>query len=255
MRTPKIESHDRLSAALLAARTETSILVLLWGSGIAIGIVAHPTVLLLSLLAWQGVVYGAAPFMSWLAQRTKLSPESERRRRTERARERLVSVLRPVAIGSMAATCAVGCAFIVVIALARATPVTRSTPLPFLSAPERRVRGEFRCLKHRDVDHDDDVHDDNNLHDVDNLHDLHDVDVDDDNDRAIKWVNHDVFDHHHHTDQHYHCPNNYYNGGGLIGHGKEQDNIGRLERCTACPVGRAVSATTIGVRPRVGVSR
>jgi cellulose synthase/poly-beta-1,6-N-acetylglucosamine synthase-like glycosyltransferase len=117
LRTPKTESHDKLSAALLAARTESTIFVLLWGSGVAIGIVSHPTILLLALLAWQGVVYGAAPLMSWLAQRTHLTPALEQRRRSERARERLVTVLRPVALGTAAFATGAACTFVVVLAL------------------------------------------------------------------------------------------------------------------------------------------
>jgi cellulose synthase/poly-beta-1,6-N-acetylglucosamine synthase-like glycosyltransferase len=102
LRTPKTESHDKLSAALLAARAETFLWLLLWGTAIALGIVGHPTALLLGLVTWQGVVYAAAPLTSWLAQRTQLTPELERRRRSEESRERLMSVLKPVAVGSIA---------------------------------------------------------------------------------------------------------------------------------------------------------
>lgn len=141
LRTPKTESHDKLSAALLAARTESIILVLLWGSGIALGIVAHPTALLLALMAWQGVVYASAPIMSWLAQRTHLTPELERRRRTERARERLVRVMRPVAIGSVALAGAVVCAFVVVVALGTSNAGHPSNPF---SVPQRSgTKGPF----------------------------------------------------------------------------------------------------------------
>jgi hypothetical protein len=38
LRTPKTESHDKLSAALLAARAETLIWLLLWGSAVALGL-------------------------------------------------------------------------------------------------------------------------------------------------------------------------------------------------------------------------
>jgi glycosyltransferase involved in cell wall biosynthesis len=141
LRTPKTESHDSLTAALLAARTESIILILLWGSGIALGIVAHPTILLLALMAWQGVVYGSAPLMSRLAQRTQLTPELERRRRTERARERLVTVLRPVAIGSVLGAGVTACAFIVVIALGTSHPGHPTNPF---TVPQRSgTKGPF----------------------------------------------------------------------------------------------------------------
>jgi cellulose synthase/poly-beta-1,6-N-acetylglucosamine synthase-like glycosyltransferase len=117
LRTPKTESHDKLSAAFLAARSETIIFLLLWGSAVALGIVAHPTALLLGLLAWQGVVYAAAPLTSWLAQRTQLTPELEQRRRSETNRERLVAAIRPVAVGSLVLGGAAACVFVAVIGL------------------------------------------------------------------------------------------------------------------------------------------
>ncbi|HEX3841269.1 MAG TPA: glycosyltransferase [Acidimicrobiales bacterium] len=117
LRTPKTESHDKLSAAFLAARSETIIFLLLWGSAVALGVVSHPTALLLGLLAWQGVVYAAAPLTSWLAQRTQLTPELERRRRSETNRERLVAAIRPVAVGSLVLGGAAACVFVAVISL------------------------------------------------------------------------------------------------------------------------------------------
>ncbi len=113
LRTPKSEGHDKLLAALLAARAETLLCLVLWGSAIALGLTAHPTALLLGLIAWQGTVYCAAPFTSWLAQRTQLSPELEQRRRSEEARERLVAVLRPVAAGSVILGGAAACALVI----------------------------------------------------------------------------------------------------------------------------------------------
>lgn len=117
LRTPKTESHDNLAAAFLAARAETIISLLLWGSAIALAVVAHPTALLLGLLTWQGVVYAAAPLTSWLAQRTQLTPELERRRRSETARERLVAAIRPVAVGSLVLGGAAACIFVAIIGL------------------------------------------------------------------------------------------------------------------------------------------
>ncbi|HWE65809.1 MAG TPA: glycosyltransferase [Acidimicrobiales bacterium] len=134
LRTPKTESHDKLSAALLAARAETAILILLWGCDIALGFVAHPTALLLGLLAWQGVVYAAAPLTSYLAQRAQLSPELERRRRSEESRERLPWVRRPVAVSSIVLTGAAACAAVVVLSLGVTNPGHPSNPF---SVPQR----------------------------------------------------------------------------------------------------------------------
>ncbi|HUC04614.1 MAG TPA: glycosyltransferase [Acidimicrobiales bacterium] len=101
LRTPKAESHTRLSAALLSARAETLLAALLIGMAAATAVVAHPTALLVGLMAWQGLVYVAAPYTSWLAQRQQLSPTLVRRRRSEESRERLRAVLRPVAVSSL----------------------------------------------------------------------------------------------------------------------------------------------------------
>ena len=87
MRTPKESEHSRMRSALWSARTETVLALLLWGAGLAVLSRHIGTWFLLLLLAWQGVVYASAPFMAWLNARTKLSPELERRRRTEWLRE------------------------------------------------------------------------------------------------------------------------------------------------------------------------
>ena len=128
LRTPKTESHDKLSAALLAARSETALWLLLWASAIALAVHTHPTALLLGLLAWQGVVYAAAPLTSWLAQRTQLSPDLERRRRSEETRERLIAVLRPVAAGSVVLSGLAACAFVIVLSLGATNPGHPSNP-------------------------------------------------------------------------------------------------------------------------------
>jgi cellulose synthase/poly-beta-1,6-N-acetylglucosamine synthase-like glycosyltransferase len=112
LRTPKTGTRDRLLAALRAARVETLLFVLLWVAAITVTLVAHPTVLLVGLFIWQGMVYLAAPLTSWMAQRTHLSPDLERRRRTEGNRERYVSVLRPVAVGSLAGAAVAAVAFV-----------------------------------------------------------------------------------------------------------------------------------------------
>ncbi|HLX86834.1 MAG TPA: glycosyltransferase [Acidimicrobiales bacterium] len=138
LRTPKRQYRHKLSSAFWAARSETVIWAGLWGSAIALAVVANPTWLLLALLAWQGTVYAAAPFTSWLAQRTQLTPELEERRRTEEARERLRTVLRPVAIGSALVGGAAGCVALAVFSLGATQTGPGGNPF---SVPQRSGSG------------------------------------------------------------------------------------------------------------------
>jgi cellulose synthase/poly-beta-1,6-N-acetylglucosamine synthase-like glycosyltransferase len=117
LRTPKTEAHDRLGAALNAARSETALWLVLWAVGIALAVVAHPTALLIGLVVWQGLVYASAPTTSWLAQRTTLTPELERRRQSELKRERFAAVLRPVAIGTSVGGALAAAVFVAVLAI------------------------------------------------------------------------------------------------------------------------------------------
>jgi cellulose synthase/poly-beta-1,6-N-acetylglucosamine synthase-like glycosyltransferase len=98
LRTPKTGGAHKLRAALRAASPETTLGLVLWGSAAALALVAHPTSLLVGLVAWQGVVYVSSPTLAWLSQRAQLSPELEQRRRTESQRERLRQVLKPAAV-------------------------------------------------------------------------------------------------------------------------------------------------------------
>jgi cellulose synthase/poly-beta-1,6-N-acetylglucosamine synthase-like glycosyltransferase len=115
LRTPKEADRHSLRAALQAARAETLLFVVLWAVAILLGFLAHPTWLLVTLVSWQGLVYLAAPFTSWLAQRTQLSPELERRRQSESARERFVAVIKPVAVPSALAGGVVACALLAIL--------------------------------------------------------------------------------------------------------------------------------------------
>ncbi|MGH9103190.1 MAG: group 2 glycosyl transferase, partial [Acidimicrobiales bacterium] len=83
LRTPKVDEGHRLWGAIAAARTEILLAAALWAATGALAATASVTTLLLGLLAWQGAVYASAPLMSWLDQRGHLSPDLERRRRTE----------------------------------------------------------------------------------------------------------------------------------------------------------------------------
>jgi cellulose synthase/poly-beta-1,6-N-acetylglucosamine synthase-like glycosyltransferase len=88
MRTPKTSEDPRAIDALRMAKPETFLALLLWGAGVAAGLTGKATPFLLALFAWQGSVYATSLYMSWLNVRTKLSPELERRRRSERLRDR-----------------------------------------------------------------------------------------------------------------------------------------------------------------------
>lgn len=92
LRTPKEGKERTLRGALKAARTETAFAVLLWGAPVILAFLGRGTPFLFTLFAWQGLVYASAPFMSWLNVRAELSPELERRRRTETRRERLAAL-------------------------------------------------------------------------------------------------------------------------------------------------------------------
>ena len=88
LRTPKQAEGNRLGNALWAARAETALALALWGAAAALAAWRRPSPLLLGLLLWQGAVYACAPFMAWMNLHTKLPAQLERRRRTERLRER-----------------------------------------------------------------------------------------------------------------------------------------------------------------------
>jgi cellulose synthase/poly-beta-1,6-N-acetylglucosamine synthase-like glycosyltransferase len=102
MRTPKERDRQTLWTALRDAKTETALALLLWACGIAVVVSGGATAFLVLLFAWQGMVYGSAPLMSWLNVRTVLTPELERRRRTEMRRERAAAVLPYYAAGGVA---------------------------------------------------------------------------------------------------------------------------------------------------------
>jgi hypothetical protein len=110
LRTPKSSDDPGIGSAIWAARSETAVAVSLWGVGVAVGVLGLATPLLLLLFAWQGSVYASSTFMSILNQRMQLPEDLERRRRTERRRERLArrfpyyasAALSFVAIGAVA---------------------------------------------------------------------------------------------------------------------------------------------------------
>jgi Trk-type K+ transport system membrane component len=101
LRTPKTGERNRVLAALWYARTETFWAVALWALAVVAVLDSHARLFVLALLVWQGFVYAAAPFMSWLNQHTELSAQLERRRRTEQLRERAAQ-LAPRSFGILA---------------------------------------------------------------------------------------------------------------------------------------------------------
>jgi cellulose synthase/poly-beta-1,6-N-acetylglucosamine synthase-like glycosyltransferase len=112
LRTPKEGKERSLASALRAARAETVLAVLLWGAASVVAISGRGTAFLFGLFAWQGLVYASAPIMSWLNVRSEMTPELERRRRTENRRERM-AVFAPVYVGAAAFIVALAAVFTV----------------------------------------------------------------------------------------------------------------------------------------------
>jgi cellulose synthase/poly-beta-1,6-N-acetylglucosamine synthase-like glycosyltransferase len=106
LRTPKTADDPSLASAVWAARSETALALSLWGAGIAVAWLRLATPFLLALFAWQGAVYASSTYMSVLNHRMKLPEDLERRRRTERKRERLAQRL-PYYAGGAASVVAV----------------------------------------------------------------------------------------------------------------------------------------------------
>ena len=92
--------------ALRDARVETGLALLLWTVGIATALSDRGTTFLVVLFAWQGTVYGSSLLMSYLNVRTELTPELERRRRTEYLRERAAALM-PYYVGASAGVIAI----------------------------------------------------------------------------------------------------------------------------------------------------
>lgn len=107
MRTPKEQEDQTLWSALRDARAETLLTVVLWGLAIAVAVTGEGTPLLIGLFVWQGIVYGSSLLMAMLNVRVKLTPQLERRRRTEHLRERAAAFM-PYYVGASAALLAIG---------------------------------------------------------------------------------------------------------------------------------------------------
>jgi cellulose synthase/poly-beta-1,6-N-acetylglucosamine synthase-like glycosyltransferase len=128
MRTPKSEDDRSLWAAIVSARTELFLTVVMWGLAGALAVTTNATWLLIGLLSWQGFVYASAPMMSWLDEHEHLTPELELRRRTESRRERIAALARPVAIGSLGTVLAGAAVFAIVLALGVSHPGRPTNP-------------------------------------------------------------------------------------------------------------------------------
>jgi cellulose synthase/poly-beta-1,6-N-acetylglucosamine synthase-like glycosyltransferase len=147
MRTPKSEDDRSLWAAIVSARTELSLTVVMWGLAAALAATANATWLLIGLLSWQGFVYASAPMMSWLDEHEHLTPELELRRRTESRRERMAALARPVAIGSLGTIAAGAAAFAIVLALGVSHPGRPSNPFS-TPQPAPGDNGPFGLVSH-----------------------------------------------------------------------------------------------------------
>jgi glycosyltransferase involved in cell wall biosynthesis len=130
LRTPKQADGSRLANALWAARAETLLAVALWGGAGLLAGWGRAGPLLLGLLVWQGAVYASAPFMAWLSLHTRLSAQLERRRRTERLRERAAQVGPYVGVTAGLAAAAAAGVLAALILAGGAQPAT-SQPSPF----------------------------------------------------------------------------------------------------------------------------
>ena len=134
LRTPKQAEGYRLANALWAARAETLLAVTLWGAAGLLAGWRRPGPLLLGLLAWQGAVYASAPFMAWMNLHTKLSAQLERRRRTERLRERAAQV--GPFVGAATGLAAAAAGVLAALVLAGGSQPVAEQPSPF-SLPHR----------------------------------------------------------------------------------------------------------------------
>jgi cellulose synthase/poly-beta-1,6-N-acetylglucosamine synthase-like glycosyltransferase len=134
LRTPKVTSFNRLRSAIRAARAESILAGALLAADAALLAVTHPSVLLVVLLAWQASVYLSSPAMSLLNQRSQLTPELERRARSEARRERLQAVLKPIGVGSLVAVGGATAAFVTVLALGATNPGHPTDPFQFQGA-------------------------------------------------------------------------------------------------------------------------
>jgi len=129
LRTPKQAEGYRLANALWAARAETLLAVTLWGAAGLLAGWRRPGPLLLGLLAWQGAVYASAPFMAWMNLHTKLSAQLERRRRTERLRERAAQV--GPFVGAATGLAAAAAGVLAALVLAGGSQPVAEQPSPF----------------------------------------------------------------------------------------------------------------------------
>jgi cellulose synthase/poly-beta-1,6-N-acetylglucosamine synthase-like glycosyltransferase len=140
LRTPKTGSVRKLRAALAAAAPESLLAVLLLGLGAALAITTASSFLVIALVLWQGSVYLAAPVMSRLNQLAHLTPELERRRRSEERRERLTRFARGMGLGSALAGAGGAAVFVLVLALGATHPGHPSNPLRFPSGGSGQAR-------------------------------------------------------------------------------------------------------------------
>jgi cellulose synthase/poly-beta-1,6-N-acetylglucosamine synthase-like glycosyltransferase len=129
LRTPKTGRVGRLGAAIAAARAETLLSATLLGLGIALLAYGNASALVAALVFWQATVYFSSPAMSWLNQRAELTPELERRRRTEERRERLALAAKRMSLGSGVVVAASAAIFVVVLAFGASHPGNPTNPL------------------------------------------------------------------------------------------------------------------------------
>jgi cellulose synthase/poly-beta-1,6-N-acetylglucosamine synthase-like glycosyltransferase len=134
LRTPKAGRVHRIRAALTAARSETLLSLVLLALAFGLLGFGHVSALVLALVFWQSAVYSSSPLMSWLNQRAELTPELERRRRSEERRERLAAMARGAGFASIGAAATAGVVFVLVLALGASHPGHPTNPFHLVRA-------------------------------------------------------------------------------------------------------------------------
>jgi len=130
LRTPKTGGvGHRIRATLLAARGETFLAFVLLALGVGLLGFSHASPLVVALVFWQGAVYWSGPVMSWMNQHAELTPELERRRRSEERRERLAVLAKGVQTGSLAIGGSAAVVFVLVLVFGASNPGHPRNPL------------------------------------------------------------------------------------------------------------------------------
>jgi cellulose synthase/poly-beta-1,6-N-acetylglucosamine synthase-like glycosyltransferase len=124
LRAPDRDGRPGVLPAVATTKEESVLAALLWGGGAALAVAGLAGPLLVALFAGLGAVYASAPLMAWMNQRTRLTPQLERRAATEQGRGRVARAA-PLAFGvGVPGAIAVLAVAVSVFGVARSTPPT-----------------------------------------------------------------------------------------------------------------------------------